>query len=56
MNNDELYEIAFAAILDLFYDTSVPASETIKNLDTLIEEIQSLSSGLEPKDEEGQDA
>lgn len=47
MNNEQLYETAKNAIMDLFNDTSVSAQQAIENLTALQDEIEVLIEGLQ---------
>lgn len=46
MSNEELYEKAKDAIMDLFSDMSVSPEQAKENLETLVEEIQILIDTL----------
>ncbi len=47
MTNDELYDKALESISELFGDTSVSQWVCKKSLESLIEEIQIMLSGLD---------
>lgn len=46
MSNEELYEKAKETVNDLFSDQSVSVEETRINMNTLVEEIETLISTL----------
>ena len=42
MDNEQLYENALEAITELFSDTSVSQGKAVENLESLIQEIQTM--------------
>lgn len=51
--NEALYQSALKAIRELFGDQSVTQVETAENLQSLIEEIETLQATLSPEGDEG---